>query len=134
MSKRQDIFDAVVARLGSVATVKPWRVSDLEVSELPALIVKDGEAPVDAGAEIGRFQHNLTISVECLDHGTTAETAVRSMMEDVLTAVGSDPTFGGLAHRTTITGTNLIVEHQKERVAAGVVGLIIRYRVGAFEI
>lgn len=138
MSIDQQIFEAVCTALGTVGTVHQWRPSNLAQSELPALVVCDPSCPVTAAAEIGRYTHQLTIEVEGMAKASgspapaKAAEAARALVNAIVAAMGSDPTWGGLALRTSYTGRDLDVGQAEGTVGLCGVNFVIEYRTAAF--
>jgi|LGVF01.2.fsa_nt_gb hypothetical protein len=138
MAVDQQIFDAVCSALGAVGTVHKWRPSNLAQSELPALVVRDPSCPVNAAAEIGRFSHSLSIEIEGMVKASgspapaKAAEAARALVASIVAAMGSDPTWGGLAVRTTYSGRDLEVGQAEVSVSECTVNFIIEYRTAAF--
>lgn len=138
MAVDQQIFAAVCSALSAVGTVHQWRPSNLAQSELPALEVRDPACSVGAGAEIGRFTHRLNIEVEgwAKASGTPAPAkaaeAARTLVANIVAAMGVDPTWGGLALRTSYSGRDLEVDRAEVTVGLCTVTFIIEYRTAAF--
>lgn len=138
MAVDQQIYDAVCTALGAVGTVHKWRPSNLAQSELPALLVSDPECQSDQSAEIGRQRHtlNLEIEGEVKASGSPAPAkaaeAARTLVASIVAAMGSDPTFGGLATRTRYTGRTIDVDQEQVTVARCLVTFVIEYRTAAF--
>ena len=129
---RQQIIDALETRMNTIAdieTVKVWRVSDLAPAELPALLIRDtlDNMPAD-GVGAGRLDHDLEITITAMFAGTTSDSAAREMISDIVSAIGTDPTFGTLAYDTILQSADLDLEDSAQLIAAAQINLTIRYR------
>ena len=112
MSTRQDILDAVETALGLILTASGYltdagdnvyvqRATPLDDSSVPAIVIYDSES-VDADT-FGEELHLLTLELELVASGDTADQMVRQVETDVINVVQLDPTWGGLADDTVIT-------------------------------
>ncbi len=121
-TKRQQIVDAVKARLQTILTaggyrtdaggnVSEWRASDWGQNEDPGLILRDEDWDSSAIGP-GYQDHDLHLSVECVAVGTGTAATVRQMAADVLQAAAVDDTFGGLAIQTVPSPPGADGRHQ----------------------
>lgn len=120
MSVRQQLVTAVEAALAGIrktngyatnagATLQPWRTRMLGKDEdRPALTVRD-PADVIARTTYGLDSHGLTLEVEGATDGDATAADLRELAADLLKALGADPTWGGLAEDTALTGVRLDV-------------------------
>lgn len=135
---RDQIVDAIKARLLSIATGKTFTMSDgvytctglfsgvdavgnervhnwrkvpYSKNQVPAINFRDTDAEPAEGT-IGQSHHDLLIEIEGhLAGGTAIETA-RSIFQDISAAIGSDYRWGGLADSTEIARMVLDVEQE----------------------
>jgi len=145
-SIRQQLVDAIEARLGSIApgvafqlpggsyvcqgTIKgvyPWRKAAFSQTEVPAIKLDDADAKTSPGPST-MHEHKLQVDLELYVAGKTSTSAVRSLMADVIAAVGSDPRWGGLAYWTDIDGHTVDVEQAGDVISAALVNLTVTYR------
>lgn len=145
-SQRQQIVDAVEAKLQLIApgqqfelpdgpyicrntikTVVSWRKTAFSKAEVPAINFHDGDARTTTGPST-KHEHALNFELEIHTAGATSASAVRSIMADVVAAIGSDPRWGGLAYWTTLDGENVSVDQAGEVVSAAQVRFTITYR------
>ncbi|GAF85152.1 unnamed protein product [marine sediment metagenome] len=104
-SVRQQIINAFKTRLGTVliaggyetdlgSNVFEWKTAEWQESEMPGVDVRDpSEAGVIRG---GDHEFALSIELEVKVTGTTSPSQVRDIIGDIITAIGTDPGFGGL--------------------------------------
>lgn len=140
---RQSIVDALDARLKTITTangysanlsVFEWLVTPLEEADLPAVIFRDLEDDIDTD-EIGtRRDHVLNFELDVSASATASATTVRELMRDILTAIGTDKEFGGLAYDTEPTGAGLEVSEADQRVSGGQITLEIKYKTTLWSI
>jgi hypothetical protein len=88
--RRQDIFDAIKARLEQVDGIKKvyeWAAASLNKEELPAIVVRDVSSRGD-NSPSGSTVHFLSVEIDILvsDSDTTMPT-LRSLMEKTLEAL-----------------------------------------------
>ena len=146
-SKRQQIVDAVAARLGQIAVgkvwtlqdgasrtcttavkgVHPWRKIPFSSAMLPAIGFWDtestpGEATLDGGC------HLLQISVVGFVSGDASTDSARELNSDIMAAIGSDTTFGGLAELSIFNRVPLDMEQAGDVVSAGEILITVTYR------
>ena len=133
---RQQIVDALDARLQTITIangysadlgVYEWLVTPLEEEDLPAVIFRDTVDDIDTD-EIGqRRKHDLAVTLDIAASSTASADAVRELMRDVLTAIGTDKTFGGLAYNTEPLSASLEVSEADQRLSGGQIELEIKY-------
>lgn len=145
-SRRQQIVDAIVERLGkirygqvftlptgdyacqnNIKGVYPWRKTPFNVSELPAIELWDANADTQPGPS-GQHEHHLPIVLQVSVEGAQPASVARTLMEDVVACIGSDPRWGGLANWTDITGHGLMVEKAGQVVAGAQILITVKYR------
>lgn len=149
MSRRQQIITSLHDRLkqiriGSTFTVDgetytcqsdvgarvfEWRTTELQQGEVDMLCFWDPILdPDEDSASIGYLNHTLQVFIEYSAEKRRPEQA-RKVMADVRAAVGSDPTFGGLADATSIgrLGNDLKAILADRRLAGMLCVLEIRY-------
>jgi hypothetical protein len=116
--QRQSIVDAIDARLKTILVaggynldlgknVFPWRVNPLGEDDLNGLVYRD----MDEGGyvAVGQWQHELTVEIDIhIKHATDSRTQMRKAISDVLAAIGTDVTFGGLAEDVRPAGQDYI--------------------------
>jgi len=133
MTKRQQIVDAIKTRFQAIASVDSGRVYrhlDLNVDSItePTIIYRDMESPVTYLTGVN--DHRMRLEVDVLDNGKTADDGVRELMQDVLTAINQDITWGGLAIDTTAISYDLKTTTAGKRLAGGMMSFDILYRTG----
>jgi hypothetical protein len=145
-SARQLLVDRIVTRLKSIApgvvfqlpdgphtcseTIKdvyPWRKAEFSPAEVPAIRLQDGDASTKPGPST-KHEHDLDITLDLVTLGKVSASQVRTMMADVVAAIGSDPRWGGLAWWTEINGHELDVEQAGNTIAAAQIRLTVKYR------
>ncbi len=138
MNIRQQIIDALETRLNTISGIEKvvvWRASDLAPAELPAILIRDtlDTMPAD-GVGAGRIDHDLDVDITAMFSGTTSATDAREMIADIVAAIGTDPTFSGLAFDTVLVSADLDLEDSAQLVAAAQINIIIRYRSSMWSI
>lgn len=142
MSRHAAIFAAAIARLETAGFIVYER-RDVErdpvtPEQTPCLCLYDNHGKGGAfhgKTPIGSWDHDLNIAVIGYFSDDTAEAEAWKMLGKVLTEIGRDVRWGGLAERT---GEN--VEYKVGLVAAGEVmagfqlTITIEYRTGRWEI
>ena len=144
VSKRQQIVDAIDARLKTITTangyntdagnnVFEWRSYPLdENSELPALVYRDTEE-IESLAVGGYQLHTLTIEIEGYVVGANAARDLRALIADVIKAIGTDLTWGGLAEDTRPVEESIEIDQEERKIAGAVIRIEIDYRTQAFD-
>lgn len=138
--KREDILGALETRLKTIsvangyhtalgAHVSAWLPAVISESERPAANVRDMDdsiirdtAPFDT--------HQLSVEI---DVASTTVTALRQAIYDVYKAVGTDPTFGGLAIDTALLGDAFQLDQLERAVTGAIVSLSITYRTSNYQ-
>ncbi len=143
-SIRQQIMDALKAQLASISTangyqnnlgtstlpgsgpaVFRWRVTDLQEPELPGINLKDTD---DTRAlAVGSDIHSLNVQIEITSLGATSADDLTSLIADVVTALGADPTFGGLASDTVIKSDKMMFAQKEHLIGAVAFAIEIQY-------
>lgn len=144
MSKRQDIITALLARFRTISvaggynttpTVEEWRTFDANPGEIgDMIIVKDVSCDMDdEAAEIDdnawdTWARRLKVQVICITEGKTSSETLRDMIEDVIEAIGTDDTLGGIC-RIDYEGDQTDVDRQGKTYGGTLINLGIAYRV-----
>ena len=141
-SVRGSIVAAVEARVVTIRTaagyrtnlglaLRTWQAAPPDWTQLPVVQITDPESSAAAPA-YGQVAHTISLGVEIMLPGGTAPSALRDYAADVLQAVGTDTTWGGLATTTRLTGVALD-PGELQQVSAGVsVGLEVVYEAAAW--
>lgn len=138
MNTRQQIMDALATRLKTITIangyntdvglrVYDWLDRDLAESELDALIYRDNSSQAvlesfDVQAHIVRVQ----IEGKTKQARNTAA-RLRAIVEDVLTAIGTDSTFGDLALGAEYLGDALEIQQEDKIMGSVAIDLNIQY-------
>lgn len=144
VSIRQTIITALDTRLKAILIssgyitnlgqhIFEWRSVDLQETDLPAIIYRDissGEAlPVTIMGANSLREYPLEVLIEIHGaDGSTTPAQMRSMIADVIKAIGTDPTFGGLAVMTEYLGDETSVEQADKTMGSTTVRIRIIYR------
>lgn len=116
-SKRQQIVNAIKTRLQGITVangyqtdlgnaVYEWRLTPYQSTELPCADVRDTTESVEATVEV--HIHKTTMEVKVLGSTGSLPADIRKRLADVVKAVGTDLTWGGLAEDTVAAGQDLI--------------------------
>lgn len=127
---RQSILDAVITRLKTITVangynleigskVYDWKLAPLKPSDLPAIEVRDGEAPIEISTMSGGMIHRLNITIIILTGGTTAAASARSGLADIVKALHTDRTFGGLVKMLIPVSSSIEMQQEENLLAAG---------------
>lgn len=119
MSRRQEIVDIIKSRLQNISlangyqndivTVDEWTMSRIEDRDMPALIVRDTSSSTDNSVS-GACGYRLSIEIDVLvSDKTTTMQRLRTIMEDVLRAVGEES--DDFYEYRAFDGDEVIVEH-----------------------
>ena len=142
---RQQIVDAIVARLKGISVaggygmdingkVYDWKVTPLAPGALPAIEVRDTDAPMDVTDLSGSIKHALTVQLVLLESGKTAPAKVRSGLADIAAILHTDRTFGGLVQGYFPQSSAIDVQQDEDIMAAGQYNIILTYYTGPGEI
>ena len=137
-SVRQQIVDAIEARFKTIVTptyatqigtkVYPWRKTPVQVAETPCICFWDSSAEVSFdGIAIGRRQHILQVEAVCFVSTKTTVSQARAIIEDMIAALGTDDTFGGLADRSELTSHEIGMEVDGDICGAGKITFTVQY-------
>lgn len=115
------------------ANIYEWLTANLAVSSLPAIAYKD---PVVSGGEVVTIagpvdsQREFEMDVECtlISNGAYILTIIKTLAADLIRAVGVDPTWGGLALYTDLSGDDTEIEQHEETIGSCTVKVSITYR------
>lgn len=149
-SKRQQIVDAIEARLSEIAygvtfqlpdgpytcqnTIKgvyPWHKTTFNPAQLPAIEFWDANAETSPG-EASQHEHELPIVLQVSTVGSQPASVARTLMEDVIACIGANRKWGGLAYWTDITGHGLMVEKAGDIIAGAQVLFTVKYRTALY--
>ena len=141
INKRQQICTAIDTALRTIQKsvgyetdlgnhVFEWRSTPLEEGELPALIWRDTDEPVED--TIGAHLHRMVLEVELLAAGNASPATLRKMIADVVTLIGANLTWGGLAEDTKPQIETIAVDQESRRLAGASLKFEILYTTGRF--
>lgn len=146
--KRQQIMDAIATRMAGILTTatphayyfdlglnviesRPQLILPdgsigrvpVEPSECPCVMIRD---PLDTITVIdldGNEEHELDLEFEVRNEGgAITDSDLRKMEQDIRTAVGLDPTWGGLTRGTTLRSSEKILLQANKIIG----GLLVR--------
>lgn len=142
-SIRQQIMTAVDTRLKAMLfsngyeldlgkSVHEWRSIPLDEGDLPAVVYRDRNEVLEI--TVGRHDHRMDLEIEIILSGAAAPTDLRRAIADVVKAVGSDRTWGGLAFDTGYGESESITVVQNERrVAGAILRFVVSYVTDPFD-
>ena len=140
MGRRQEIVDAIKARLLTIQVangydtdlglhVFEWKVTAFADSELPGVCFRDTEQTV---AELTGGFRNVSLTVEFIlgaASGAATASIVRKGIGDVVRAIDSDPTWGGLAWDTAIQSDEMFMDHEGKLTGLAKVTAVMKYQI-----
>jgi hypothetical protein len=147
-SIRQQIVDALVTRLEGILVNKgyetdlglnifEWRTTDFQESELPGCVVRDPDEETEVKGQYHYNKLNIEIEAKTKNSPVTALTTAREsrkVIADITRAIGTDPTFGGLAIMTDPVDNESLDMEQKDRQFGSILmKLNILYRTKMFQ-
>ena len=150
MSVRQNIITALDTRLKTIKTsngyntnigerVYEWRAIDIEKETLDCISYQDPSseliAPFEENDNADETYHykKLTVHIYMLTSGTTANAKLRLMIEDILTAIGTDTTFSNTAGKTTLEGDTTEIEQDNKKYGGTRITILIEYKTLAWK-
>lgn len=137
-SIRQDIIDALDTRLKAIKVsggyktnaglhVFDWLDRDLADSELDAIVYRDRTSNLQMesfSAVVNMVR--LEIEAKTKQASGTAR-RLREIIEDIYKAIGTDETFGGLAHETLPAGEEIDIQQQDKIMGSAIINIEIAY-------
>jgi hypothetical protein len=149
-SVRKLIMAAVDARLKTILVtggymtnsgqnVYEWLSTDLAVSALPAIAYKDptdsgGEIVVIAGPVNSLREFSLNVDFTLIASGADVRGQILNMIDDLVRAIGVDPTWGGLAISTDFDTNDTTIEQHEETIGSCTVKMSIIYRTKIWDL
>jgi hypothetical protein len=139
MSIRQQIIDAVVARMKTILTtngyitnvgehVWEWKTTPYGPKDRPGLSVREPVTNVTAQCDAYvDWAMELEIEIVAEDAALTAA-QLRSMKEDIYKAIGTDEYWGNLAARTHPVSDEAELVQEDTVLGAGLVKIKILYK------
>lgn len=143
--KRQQIVDAVETRLKTILTsngyytdlgneVYVWLQRPIEDAKTLSAIIRDleqEEITFEDQNSTHLHRKNLEVEIEIV---SSSASALRQAEADVNKAIGTDPTWGGLAELTRPYNSVPVFPDQKERKRTGIARtIIIQYKTEAWQ-
>lgn len=139
MTRRQEIVDALKARLATIRTangydtnlglhVFEWKVTAFAGTEMPGVAFRDTEQSV---TELTGGFRNVSLTVEFIlgaASGAATAAVVRQGIGDVVRCIDSDPTWGGLAWDTTIQSDEMFMDHDGKLTGLAKVTSVVKYQ------
>lgn len=137
LSNKQQIIDAFDALLKTILVAGGYNTDlglnvyeriakPLQISALPAVVYSEESGTTqDAFAE---DRHLMPVSCEIIVPGATVPKDLRAAEADIIKAVGSDRTLGGLAQDIRMIGIEVMeIDQKAEIVGARKVNLVIDF-------
>jgi len=128
-SIRRQIIDAVTARLAAVTGIvscHAWRKTPYSPNELPGLLIGDLTDTITAES-LEQHNHNLSIEIVLLVSGTTPADRARELAAALLTALGTDDKWSGLAIYSNPETVTMDAETVGDAVVAARININILY-------
>lgn len=136
--KRQQIVDAIRTRLAGILVangyntdiglhVFEWKVTAFADSDLPAVTFRDTDPKI---RELTGGMQEVSLPIEFIvgaASGATTMQVIRAAIKDVLSAINSDFTWGGLAWDTSIDTIEAFAEHEGKLTGLAKIGTTIKY-------
>lgn len=130
-SKRQQIVDAVKTRFAAITVANgyqtdiglkqtEWHPTAKDAADRPGHDVRDALEEADTekrNSALYERQLQITVIAEIAEVDATAANA-RKALADMITAVGKDPKWGGLANYTLPVDEEVTVDDEAQRVGA----------------
>jgi hypothetical protein len=116
-SKRQQIISAIKTGLQGITIangyetdlgnyIYEWKLAAYQSTELPGADLRDTTETVTNTIDL--HQHDMTVEVKILGNTSSIAADIRKRLADVIKAVKTDLTWGGLAEDTVVIGEDLI--------------------------
>jgi len=139
---REQVVQALETLLGTITKAngyltnvgsKIYRGTDrpLEENELPGAVMVEGQESSDPEVSVGKNHQYLNISVEARTIYTDKQNHQQEagkMLADIIKAVGTDPTLGGLAIDISNQGNIVDRPEAEAQIAAVDISLLVHYR------
>lgn len=136
--KRQQIVDAIRSRLGEILVangyntdigrhVFEWKVNAFSDTELPGVAFRDTDPKI---RELTGGMQEVSLPVEFIigaASGATTMQVIRAAIEDVLSAINSDFTWGGLAWDTAIDTVEAFAEQEGRLTGLAKIAATVKY-------
>jgi hypothetical protein len=145
-SIRQQVMDALETRLKTVLIsngystnagqkVYPWRLEPFTPADMPGIALRDPGEDVEAEAiktPKGRQLHKMRVELYLCATGSDAVSTARAMILDVMAAIGTDPTFGGLIDWVSDIKDEVQADQEDNLVCSALVSMTFNYRREAY--
>jgi hypothetical protein len=138
--RREDIIGALETRLKTISVVNGyhtalgshifvWLPAVINESERPAANVRDMDDSI-VRSSVPYDTHEMSVEI---DVASTTVTALRQAIYDVYKAIGTDPTFGGLAIDTALLGDAFEVDQLEKVVTGAVISVTVTFRTSNYQ-
>lgn len=121
------LLDGSYTCLTAVNKVQTWRKNPYSLIELPAIAWRDQVTKLSSVEFRNAYIYKLRCVFAAYLKGQGASSQARDILGDMLAAVGSDPRCGGLARKTEINKTSLMLGQQAEIVAGARLDITVTY-------
>lgn len=137
-SIRQSIMTALDTRLKTIKTtagyktnagnnVFDWLDRDLADTELDAIVYRDPANEI-LQETFNQINNRVRVEIEVkTKSASTTGAQVRKLIEDVYKAIGTDETFGGLAHEAQPVSENIDIQQADKIMGSATVVIDIYY-------
>lgn len=138
MSIRQQIITALDTRLRTITIangyhtnagqrVFDWLDRDLADTELDAIVYRDPANEI-LQETFNQINNRVRVEIEVkTKSASTTGAQVRKLIEDVYKAIGTDETFGGLAHEAQPVSENIDIQQADKIMGSATVVIDIYY-------
>ena len=145
MANRQGIITALKNQLGNIsiangyesdigANVDEWRTTPYSTSECPVIDIRDEESNVDEDMNNTLTNKALDITITVYDDpASTAATAARKYIRDVLKAISTDLLFNNNAYQVDEGASTIEISQQNDILLSAVVNITAYYQVNKWE-
>lgn len=136
--KRQQIVDAIRTRLATILIsngyntdigrhVFEWKVKAFSEAEIPGVAFRDTDPNI---RELTGGMQEVSLPVEFIvgaSSGSATMPLIRAAIEDVLAAINSDFTWGGLAWDTSIDTVEAFAEQEGRLTGLAKIAATVKY-------
>ncbi len=138
-STRQQIVDAVKARFVAITTgngydanvqkLAEWQLTPFEAADLTAITISDPtEETLISDKNSGSYTRQLTIVADAvLTEADATAARARTLLADLVKAVGVDPTWSGLARYSLPVRAEVKVDEAGQRIGGVRLEFIVEY-------
>ncbi len=138
--KRETLVQAIKTRFAGISAATGYHntltghveIWDARAADSLRVNIKDGDEEIVSDLASRYWDRRLTVDLEINCDGSTSDTAMRALIEDLWKSIGSDLAWSGSATDTKAISSKIQTDHEENRITGARLQIEILYRTDAW--